>query len=177
MTQLIATIRSRIRGTIATFTVTGLPIGFITRLEARLAETEEALFRLVQSIDDPNDKHVSLKPSSLRKDDRIKEWDSLPLQNMDDIRVWYRNRSDQASSPADQIVSMEVDQHELPTHVTPSEPDPVEIPDDSSNDSGDGIVLPDIEDVDVSRNDITTPVQPGGSKAKEMEQKHPNMYF
>ncbi|KAL9570352.1 hypothetical protein ACKAV7_005558 [Fusarium commune] len=155
----------------------GLPIGFITRLEARLAETEEALFRLVHSIDEPNNNHISLKPSSQRKDDRIREWDSLPLRDLDEIRAWYRSRSEQTHSPAQHDALMEKDQRTRSIHATPPEPEPVDFPDDAGDDQGETITLQDADDDVMPRNDIHVQEESGGSKAKEMEQKHPNMYF
>lgn len=155
----------------------GLPIGFITRLETRLVETEEALFRLVHSIDEPNNNHTSLKPSSQRKDDRIREWDSLPLRNADEIRAWYRNRSEQTHSPAQHDALMDEDQRTRSIHATPPEPEPVDFPDDDGDDQGETITLQDADDDVMPRNDIHIQEESGGSKAKEMEQKHPNMYF
>ncbi|KAF5251289.1 hypothetical protein FANTH_3581 [Fusarium anthophilum] len=156
----------------------GLPIGFITRLEARLAETEEALFRLVHSIDEPNNNHISLKPSSQRKDDRIREWDSLPLRNVDEIRAWYRSRSEQTHAPTRHDDLMEQDQSTRPLHATPPEPEPVDFPDDAGDDQAETITLQDADADDVvPRNDTQIQEESGGSKAKEMEQKHPNMYF
>lgn len=155
----------------------GLPIGFITRLETRLAETEDALFRLVHSIDEPNNNHTSLKPSSQRKDDRIREWDSLPLRNADEIRAWYRNRSEQTHSPAQHDALMDEDQRTQSIHATPPLPEPVDFPDDAGDDQGETITLQDADDDVMPRNDIHIQEESGGSKAKEMEQKHPNMYF
>lgn len=153
----------------------GLPIGFINRLEARLAETEEALFHLVQSIDGSTNSQISLKPSSQRKDDRIQEWDSLPLRNMDDIRTWFKSRTDQPVTPALQGGSMDLDQTGTPTLETPSDLTNTEFSDEAQNNLEDGTVLSDPID-DVPRSEIQTPSQ-SGSKAKEMEQRHPDMYF
>ncbi|KAF5711058.1 hypothetical protein FMUND_9208 [Fusarium mundagurra] len=155
----------------------GLPIGFITRLEARLAETEEALFRLVHSIDEPNNNHISLKPSSQRKDDRIREWDSLPLKNVDEIRAWYRSRSEQTHSPPQHDTLMDEDQGARPIHTTPPESETVDFPDDTGDGQGETVMLQDADDAVMPRNDIHIQEESGGSKAKEMEQKHPNMYF
>ncbi|SCV45792.1 uncharacterized protein FFB14_08862 [Fusarium fujikuroi] len=155
----------------------GLPIGFITRLEARLAETEEALFQLVHSIDEPNNNNISLKPSSQRKDDRIREWDSLPLRNVHEIRTWYRNRSEQTHSPTQHEALMDEDQRARSVHATPSEPEPMDLPNDPGDDHGETITLQDADDDTMPRNDIHIQEESGGSKAKEMEQKHPNMYF
>ncbi|KAG5757002.1 hypothetical protein H9Q69_007276 [Fusarium xylarioides] len=155
----------------------GLPIGFITRLEARLAETEEALFRLVHSIDEPNNNHISLKPSSQRKDDRIREWDSLPLRNVDEIRSWYRSRSEQTHSPTQHDALMDENQRARSINATPPDPEPTDFPDDAGDDGGETITLQDADDDVMPGNDIHIQEESSGSKAKEMEQKHPNMYF
>ncbi|RBR09983.1 hypothetical protein FVER53590_03752 [Fusarium verticillioides] len=155
----------------------GLPIGFITRLEARLAETEEALFRLVHTIDEPNNNHISLKPSSQRKDDRITEWDSLPLRNVDEIRAWYRSRSEQTHSPTQPDALMEGNQRARSIHATPPESETVDFPDDVGDGQEETVTLQDADDDVMQRNGIHIQEESGGSKAKEMEQKHPNVYF
>ncbi|KAH6900602.1 hypothetical protein B0T10DRAFT_471126 [Thelonectria olida] len=69
----------------------GIPIGFINRLEARLAETEDALYRVLQLLDNEEPKSMP-HPQAQTKSERIKEWDELPLQSMGDIRKWYHQR-------------------------------------------------------------------------------------
>ncbi|KAH7305438.1 hypothetical protein B0I35DRAFT_443794 [Stachybotrys elegans] len=72
----------------------GIPIGFINRLEARLVETEDALLRVLHSISPGSaDALPSRSSSQQSKSSKIKEWDSLPLQSMDDIKEWYRLRT------------------------------------------------------------------------------------
>ncbi|GKU03861.1 c6 finger protein [Fusarium langsethiae] len=155
----------------------GLPIGFITRLEARLAETEEALFRLVQSVEEPENNQVSLKPSSQRKDDRIREWDSLPLETHDQVKSWYRNRSGRGDNPVVQDVSMDLDQQESSTHVTPTNADRAEFPDDLQSNSGADMVLSDPEVEFDASSEIHTSRVSIGSKAKNMQHKNPHLYF
>ncbi|KAH7179314.1 uncharacterized protein B0J16DRAFT_346627 [Fusarium flagelliforme] len=157
----------------------GLPIGFITRLEARLAETEEALFRLVQSIEDPENNQVSLKPSSQRKDDRIREWDNLPLRNMEEVKTWYRNRGGLSGSliVQDNTMDLDLDQQEASIRAATSDADPVEFTDDIQSSSGVEITQLDPEDDNISTGGNQIPVVSEGSKAREMEQKHPHMYF
>ncbi|KAL6923274.1 hypothetical protein FSHL1_000522 [Fusarium sambucinum] len=155
----------------------GLPIGFITRLEARLAETEEALFRLVQSIEEPENNQVSLKPSSQRKDDRTKEWDSLPLKTPEQVKLWYKNKSGQSGSPAVHDVSMDLDQPDSSTHVELPDADRIEYSEDIQSNSGADMMLPDAEVQIDSRSEIHTSEVPVGSKAKDMEQRNPHLYF
>lgn len=182
--QLIVTILSRTRGTIPIYGTKlmllkisrGLPIGFITRLEARLAETEEALFRLVQSYEEPGNDQISLKPSSQRKDERIKEWDSLPLQSVEEVKAWYRNRAGQSGSSMRQDVSMVLDQQETPSRMTAPGEDHIDL-DDAQDVLGTDIALSDPEVEVDSRREAQTPRVTDKGKAKEMEQKHPHMYF
>ncbi|KAG8667502.1 hypothetical protein FPOAC1_012334 [Fusarium poae] len=155
----------------------GLPIGFITRLEARLAETEEALFRLVQSVEEPENSHVSLEPSSQRKDDRIKEWDRLPLKTPEQVKSWYRNKSGKSDSPVVHDVSMDLDQLGSCSHITESDADQLGLPDDNQSNSGADMVLLDAEVQVDPRSEIHTSEMSVGSKAKDMEQKNPHLYF
>lgn len=73
----------------------GIPIGFINRLESRLAETEEALFRVLQLAETPSTANslAPLPPSHQSRPERINEWDRLPLQTLDDIKRWYQLKS------------------------------------------------------------------------------------
>ncbi|RFN44054.1 hypothetical protein FIE12Z_11717 [Fusarium flagelliforme] len=143
------------------------------------AETEEALFRLVQSVEDPENNQISLRPSSQRKDDRIREWDSLPLRNIEEVKVWYRNRAGLSNSLTVQgnTMDLDLDQQEASIRVAPSDADPVEFTDDIQSSSGVEIPQLDPEDEDISRDRNQTPLVSEGSKAREMEQKHPHMYF
>ncbi|KFA71234.1 hypothetical protein S40288_03855 [Stachybotrys chartarum IBT 40288] len=74
--------------------IRGIPIGFINRLEARLVETEDALLRVIHSMNPGSvDALPSRSTQQQSKSSKINEWDSLPLQSMDDIKVWYRLRT------------------------------------------------------------------------------------
>lgn len=97
------------------------------------------------------------------------------MRSMDDIRTWFQSRTDQTVPPALRDDSMDPDQTGSPTTKTPSDVALVGFPDDAPSSLGDGTVLSDPID-DVPGSEIQTPGQ-SGSKAKEMEQKHPNMYF
>lgn len=79
----------------------GLPSGYVSKLEARLAETEAALCHVldlghgrrtqrqaggvISGPDSPDNGGFS-------KGDRVKEWDRWPLQSTRDIQEWYRER-------------------------------------------------------------------------------------
>jgi hypothetical protein len=71
----------------------GIPIGFINRLESRLLETEDALHRLLLYVDrgtftDSGD----VQPPEQSKAHRIREWDEFPLRSMAEIRKWHEQR-------------------------------------------------------------------------------------
>ncbi|KAF9775411.1 hypothetical protein IL306_006483 [Fusarium sp. DS 682] len=85
--------------------------------------------------------------------------------------------SDQTASSAQHDTSMEVDQREQSTNATPCEPEAVEFPDELEDAPGDGVNLLDADDDNMPANNIRTQEDAGRSKAKAMEQKHPNMYF
>ncbi|KAF5563390.1 positive regulator of purine utilization [Fusarium phyllophilum] len=72
---------------------------------------------------------------------------------------------------------MEEDQPARPIHATPPESETVDFLDDAGDDQGETLTLQDADDDVMPRNDIHIQEESGGSKAKEMEQKHPNMYF
>ena len=74
-------------------------------------------------------------------------------------------------------MDLDLDQQEASIRVAPSDADPVEFTDDIQSSSGIEIPQIDPEDDDISRGGDQTPVLSKGSKAREMEQKHPHMYF
>lgn len=153
----------------------GIPIGFINRLEARLAETEEALFQVLQSLEkSPENAQLSLKSPSQRKADQIREWDTLPLKSLDDIKTWFQNKSEPSNSLTATVSQMEPD---LPMRRTVATPElSSSIPDAQSSERtrsplqemGSGSLL----DATWEGSSDTTM-----SKAKSLELRHPNMYF
>ena len=88
----------------------GLPLGYVNRLEARLAETEAALLYVLghkhhgdastssqsEGSSEPG-RGVSASAANT-KDDRIKEWDRLPLQSASDVQSWYRWKTGDSST-------------------------------------------------------------------------------
>ncbi|KAH7156617.1 hypothetical protein EDB81DRAFT_787519 [Dactylonectria macrodidyma] len=168
----------------------GIPIGFINRLEARLDETEDALCRILQSIGP----HPTYEPNSLHrsrqsKADRMKEWDNLPLQSIEDIHNWYQQRN--AASPSSAGDSL-IDNP--PPHLTTAWPPralghitvPVQLPmaempetvaqahgvldaGQSASTSNGGSML--------EGSWEANPLQPSDSKAKDLGLKHPDLYF
>ena len=82
--------------------IRGLPPGFTAKLEARLAETEAALFQALSRISSgqvtawPGDIPSALSSVSAgnqSKVDRVKEWESLPLRSNADVEAWFRWKS------------------------------------------------------------------------------------
>lgn len=97
-----------------------MPSGFINRLEARLAETEAALFRVLRETSDAPDaatpEHLSeaatgtSRASRGNKMDKVAEWEHLPLQSLDGIQAWYRWKAS-GSTGAEAEVSVLTDDY------------------------------------------------------------------
>ncbi|KAI8689171.1 Zn(2)-C6 fungal-type domain-containing protein [Fusarium keratoplasticum] len=155
----------------------GIPIGFITRLEARLAETEEALFQVLQSLENnPENAQLSLKPPSQRKADRIREWDTLPLKSLADIKTWFQSKSEPGNSMA---APLRVAQTELslPIQRTVATPEiSASITDPQSSERTTSPLQ------DMGSESLLNTTWEGSSdttmsKAKSLEQRRPNIYF
>lgn len=68
----------------------GVPLGFLNRLEARLAETEQALFMMMRAsstLEQPDSATIATLAAS--REDKVEEWDRLPLKTMADLQAWY----------------------------------------------------------------------------------------
>lgn len=155
----------------------GIPIGFITRLEARLAETEEALFQVLQSLENnPENARLSLKPPSQRKADRIREWDTLPLKSLDDIKTWFQNKSEPGNSMASPLRAAQTELN-LPIQRTVATPElSVSITDPQSSERTTSPLQ------DMGSESLLDTTWEGSSdttlsKAKSLEQRRPNIYF
>ena len=96
-----------------TTSIRGLPLGYVNKLEARLAETEAALFHILSQVDGADSQTTSLAadeissppsssstPGQNSKPERVREWDRLPLQTVGDIRLWYRSKAVQCCGHA-----------------------------------------------------------------------------
>ncbi|KAH8879779.1 hypothetical protein GQ53DRAFT_23883 [Thozetella sp. PMI_491] len=83
----------------------GIPVGYVSRLERRLAETEAALYRALlrnghNSLDvteSPDGVKWPDQTSHRSKDDLMHEWDRLPLDSAPGVLTWYHHRSTIAS--------------------------------------------------------------------------------
>ncbi|KAL6886003.1 hypothetical protein GGI43DRAFT_418492 [Trichoderma evansii] len=114
----------------------GLPVGYLSKLESRLADTENALCQLAcqyyagVSID-PNE---VLKPCPDRvsgdtsKSERMKEWETVPLKTMLDVKKWWSEKVDQGIG-----VNLEL------AHATPNRP--IQLADSGATVSGYGSKL------------------------------------
>ena len=98
---------------------------------------------------------------------------------MNEVKAWYRDKAGLSDflTVQDNTMDLDLDRQEASIRAATSDVDPVEFTDDIP--SGSGVEIPplDPEDEGISRNGNQTPVVAEGSKAKEMEQKHPHMYF
>ncbi|RAK95367.1 uncharacterized protein BO80DRAFT_450298 [Aspergillus ibericus CBS 121593] len=84
------------------FNYRGLPLGYLTQLEQRLADTELALFEALttlRSLDHDGDlAKASLKPeveAKQGKHARMEEWGRLPLREQSDTWRWWRAKNDE----------------------------------------------------------------------------------
>ncbi|PWY90368.1 hypothetical protein BO94DRAFT_23471 [Aspergillus sclerotioniger CBS 115572] len=81
----------------------GLPLGYLTQLEQRLADTELALFEALATLRSLGHNDKGLVKASLKaeveakqgKHARMKEWGRLPLRDPADIRGWWQAKEDQ----------------------------------------------------------------------------------
>jgi hypothetical protein len=95
------------------------------------------------------------------------------------VKAWYRNRAGLSDSLTvqDNTMDLDLDQQEASIRAATSDADPVEFTDDIQSNSGVEITQLDPEDENISTGGNQIPVVSEGSKAREMEQKHPHMYF
>ncbi|GJC91349.1 C6 finger domain-containing protein [Colletotrichum higginsianum IMI 349063] len=171
----------------------GIPNGYLNRLETRLAETEAALFRALSGALDggPTSLDSASSPALLpqaawtprqNKVDRVKEWDSLPLQTPDDIQAWFRSKATEHNDAAIDLPAAS------PQSLISSVSDPMFAPPPPLRDPGssvpdhqsisDSVIEPQLRSVTPV---ITTPVgrSPADavSKAKELSKSQQNLYF
>ncbi|KAF4903855.1 Depudecin biosynthesis cluster-specific transcription activator DEP6 [Colletotrichum viniferum] len=169
----------------------GIPNGYLNKLETRLAETEAALFRVLSGALDSHTYDAASSPALLsqaawtprqNKVDRVKEWESLPLQTPTDIQAWFRSKATESNDAAtdlpaaspQSLMSSVSDQLALPqpsVERTPmSNPQPV-------------VDIP-IEPQFLAPMTPLNTAQTGNrnapdshSKAKELSKSHQNLYF
>ena len=94
--------------------VRGLPLGYVNKLEARLVETEAALFHILKqkhggdsepSLSDIPPALSSSISKSQNKAERLKEWERLPLRSMNEVHSWYRSKAGEGGRGATPLVT------------------------------------------------------------------------
>ncbi|KXH43537.1 hypothetical protein CSAL01_09989 [Colletotrichum salicis] len=174
----------------------GIPNGYLNKLETRLAETEAALFRVLSGALDTHGFESASSPALLpqaawtprqNKVDRVKEWDSLPLQTTDDIQAWYRSKATEHNDPAidlpaaspQSLISTVSDPMFAPPPPPPR--DPGSVPGSVLSDHqgiSDAVIEPQLRAMTPM---ISTPVNRSSSdslsKAKELSKSQQNLYF
>ncbi|KAI8170216.1 hypothetical protein K4K49_000160 [Colletotrichum sp. SAR 10_70] len=169
----------------------GIPNGYLNKLETRLAETEAALFRVLSGTMDSQTYDAASSPALLsqaawtprqNKVDRVKEWESLPLQTPNDIQAWFRSKATESNDAAadlpaaspQSLMSSVSDQLALPqpsVERTPmSNPQPVvDIPIEPQ-------FLAPMTPVNTAQTGSRN-APDSHSKAKELSKSHQNLYF
>lgn len=154
--------------------IRGVPSGFIQRLEARLAETEAALFMVLREssqsdapTDDPQLTATFAKSrASHDKLHRVSEWQDLPLQSMDNIRAWYRWKDSERLGLASQEQPASTDEDNVP-----SGPQRQVEAQDLDNPSQYYIAQ------DLSRTPSANSAATVPGRAKDLSQSHRDLYF
>ena len=67
-------------------------MGYVNKLEARLAETEGALVRALREKHTGTYADIPVCDFSSNKADRVSEWDGLPLQTAHQVDLWYQSK-------------------------------------------------------------------------------------
>ncbi|CRK22944.1 hypothetical protein BN1723_013434 [Verticillium longisporum] len=166
----------------------GIPFGYLTKLENRLAETESALCRTLASIVDSQSFESAMAgpaPSSSswtprqNKVDRVTEWDNMPLRTSDNLLSWYQLKTS-ASGSAARADEIPVDPV-IPRSVSP-QPSTIAspLPDETLMDitqftaaEADAGAANDM----LSEYDGSTYSEMGMSKAETLAKSRENLYF
>ncbi|KAL6413270.1 Positive regulator of purine utilization [Ilyonectria robusta] len=130
-----------------------------------------------RSVDEPN----SLHHSRQSKADRIKEWDSLPLQSMDEVHKWYQQRIGATPSSAGDLSidnpppsttwpPRAINQMAVPVPITDI-PDP-EVQQPIVVNTGQSMSASDGDSMLEASWELNHP--PSESKAKDLGKKHPH---
>ncbi|KAI8239326.1 hypothetical protein K4K57_010436 [Colletotrichum sp. SAR 10_99] len=169
----------------------GIPNGYLNKLETRLAETEAALFRVLSCTMDSQTYDAASSPALLsqaawtprqNKVDRVKEWESLPLQTPTDIQAWFRSKATESNDAATDLPAAS------PQSLMSSVSDQLALPQPSVERTPMSNPQP-VVDIPIEPQFLApmTPVntaQTGNrnapdshSKAKELSKSHQNLYF
>ncbi|EQB51250.1 hypothetical protein CGLO_09219 [Colletotrichum gloeosporioides Cg-14] len=169
----------------------GIPNGYLNKLETRLAETEAALFRVLSGTMDSQTYDAASSPALLsqaawtprqNKVDRVKEWESLPLQTPTDVQAWFRSKATESNDAATDLPAAS------PQSLMSSVSDQLALPQPSVERTPMSNPQP-VVDIPIEPQFLApmTPVntaQTGNrnapdshSKAKELSKSHQNLYF
>ncbi|KAJ0380227.1 hypothetical protein COL26b_001339 [Colletotrichum chrysophilum] len=169
----------------------GIPNGYLNKLETRLAETEAALIGVLSGTMDSQTYDAASSPALLsqaawtprqNKVDRVKEWESLPLQTPTDIQVWFRSKATESNDAATDLPAAS------PQSLMSSVSDQLALPQPSVERTPMSNPQP-VVDIPIEPQFLApmTPVntaQTGNrnapdshSKAKELSKSHQNLYF
>ncbi|CAI0655213.1 unnamed protein product [Colletotrichum noveboracense] len=169
----------------------GIPNGYLNKLETRLAETEAALFRVLSGTMDSQTYDAASSPALLsqaawtprqNKVDRVKEWESLPLQTPTDVQAWFRSKATESNDAATDLPAAS------PQSLMSSVSDQLALPQPSVERTPMSNPQP-VVDIPIEPQFLApmTPVNtaqtgnrnaPGShSKAKELSKSHQNLYF
>ncbi|KAI8317784.1 Depudecin biosynthesis cluster-specific transcription activator DEP6 [Colletotrichum sp. SAR11_240] len=169
----------------------GIPNGYLNKLETRLAETEAALFRVLSGTMDSQTYDAASSPALLsqaawtprqNKVDRVKEWESLPLQTPTDVQAWFRSKATESNDAATDVPAAS------PQSLMSSVSDQLALPQPSVERTPMSNPQP-VVDIPIEPQFLApmTPVntaQTGNrnapdshSKAKELSKSHQNLYF
>ncbi|KAI8296230.1 hypothetical protein K4K56_006202 [Colletotrichum sp. SAR 10_98] len=169
----------------------GIPNGYLNKLETRLAETEAALFRVLSGTMDSQTYDAASSPALLsqaawtprqNKVDRVKEWESLPLQTPTDIQAWFRSKATESNDAATDLPAAS------PQSLMSSVSDQLALPQPSVERTPMSNPQP-VVDIPIEPQFLApmTPVntaQTGNrnapdshSKAKELSKSHQSLYF
>ncbi|PSN68639.1 hypothetical protein BS50DRAFT_586082 [Corynespora cassiicola Philippines] len=95
----------------------GIPAAYITALEARLQETENALYATLATLDERGGIHCTTMPSGqakltsewnkLSKKEKQRFWERRPLLTNDQLIKWFRERRQQEGSNAQDPASQD----------------------------------------------------------------------
>lgn len=159
--------------------VRGLPLGYVNKLEARLAETEAALFHILkQKHGGDSEPSLSYIPPALRssistgrnKTERLKEWERLPLRSMSEVHSWYCFKAAEGCRGATPPMTNSSSASQVPAvHETETLWGPDTRP-------GDRLELALAGAAPTTGVAIESP-ESNASRAKELSQSQPHLYF
>lgn len=170
----------------------GIPNGYLNKLETRLAETEAALFRALSAtldgqtlgLDSASSPALLSQPAwtpRQNKVDRVKEWESLPLQTPNDVQVWFRSKAAETGDPAAAAASPQslissVSDHAAVRHPSREPASAMPSPHIVVDMAIEPQFIEPMTPINVAANS-NRGMSESLSKAKELSNSHKNLYF